>query len=170
MITTIRPTYGRLLEGAPQAIELDLGHLPAAQRWYQESCAALQPPAVGGAPGPPAALVGLGRVALGQGRPAEAREYLRQALAAQHRNAATTAEAIVYTAKALLCEGELAWPAELCGFLLSWPATPYHVKGVAENIYADLAIQLPAEDLADALRRGKMRPQTEVVAQTVGQR
>ena len=149
-------------------IELDLGHLPAAQRWYQESCAALQPPAAGAAPGPPAALVGLGRVALGQGRPAEAREYFRQALAAQHRNAATTAEAIVYTAKALLCEGELAWPAELCGFLLSWPGTPYHVKGVAEKFYADLEIRLPPEDLATALQRGKAQPLTEIVAQAVG--
>ncbi len=148
-------------------VELDLGHVVAAQRWYQESCAAVQP-AGGGASGPPAALVGLGRVALGQGRPAEALEYFRQALAAQHRNAAMTAAAIVYTAEALLRLDELARPAELCGFLLSWPGAPTMSSALAEKLLAELETRLPAEDLAAAVLRGKAQPLTGITAQAVG--
>jgi tetratricopeptide (TPR) repeat protein len=147
-------------------VELELGHFVTASRWYQESCVAVQPPG-GAAAGPPAALIGLGRVALGQGRVAEAQEYFRQALAAQHRNAATTAGALVYTAEALLRQGELARPAELCGFLLGWPGAPCHVKQAAGKLLAELETRLPAEDLAAALQRGKAQPLTEIVAQGV---
>lgn len=147
-------------------VELDLGHLPAAQRWYRESCAAVQP-AVDGAPGPPGALTGLGRVALGQGRPVEAQDYFRQALAARHLNAATMAGAIVHTAAALLCQGELTQPAELCGFLLGWPGTPYHVKGVAEKLLANLKVGMPVECLMTALAQGQQRRPDEVRDQIV---
>ena len=148
-------------------VELDLEHLPAAQRWYRESCAAVQP-ARGGAPGPPDALIGLGRVALGQGRPAEAQDYFRQALAARHLNAATMAGAIVHTAAALLCQGELTQPAELCGFLLGWPGTPCYVKGVAEKLLTNLEVRLQVEHLVTALTQGQQRRPDEVRDHIVG--
>ena len=109
-------------------------------------------------------LIGAGRVALGQACAAEALEYFRQALAAQHRNAATTAGAIVYSAEALMRKHELARPAELCGFLLGWPGTPYHVKRAAEKLLAEVETRLPAEHLAAALKRGKEQPLIEIVA------
>lgn len=148
-------------------VELDLEHLPAAQRWYRESCAAVQP-AAGGAPAPPGALIGLGRVALGQGRPAEAREYFRLALAARHLKAATMAGAIVYTAAVQLGEGELTQPAELCGFLLGWQGTPHHVKSVAEKLLTTLKVRMPVEDLVTALTQGQQRRPDEIRTEIVG--
>jgi hypothetical protein len=148
-------------------VELDLGHLLAALRWYQECCPAVESSARAAA-GPPAALVGLGRVALGQGRPAEALAFFRQALAAQHRNAAVTAAAIVSAAEALLRQDELARPAELCGFLLDWPGAPCHVKRTAQKLLAELELRLPAEDLAAAVRLGEGQSLKEIVAQSTG--
>jgi predicted ATPase/DNA-binding SARP family transcriptional activator len=147
-------------------VELDLGHLLAAQRWYRACCPAVESPARAAAP--PAALVGLGRVALGQGRPAEALEFLRQALAVQHRNAAVTAAAIVYTAEALLRQDELARPAELCGFLLRWSGAPHHVKRAAQELLAEVTLRLPAEDLAAAVMLGEGQSLREIVAQSTG--
>ena len=125
-------------------IELALGNPLAAQRLYKQCLAPAghpQPaarPQAAVSPGALAALIGLGRVALFEGHPAEAREYFRQVLAAPARRAATTAEAIAYTAEALFRGDELVRPAELCGYLLGWAGTPFHIRAAAEKLLGDL--------------------------------
>lgn len=141
-------------------VELELEHFDAAQRWFQQSSVAQQPTL--------GALVGLGRVALGQGHPAEALALLQHALCVQHRNAAMTAGTIVYTAEALLRQDELAQPAELCGFLLRWSGAPHHVKRAAQKLLFELALRLPAEELTAAIGRGEARSPGEVVEQVLG--
>ena len=148
-------------------VELDLGRLLAAQRWYRESCAAVQPPG-GGAAGPPGALVGLGRVALGQGRPAEAREYFRQALAVtapqrrrdrrSHRVCGRSAAA---PGRAGAARRAVRLPARLAGRALP------RQENCAEKLLAEVELRLPAEELAAAMQRGRAQPLTEIVAQAV---
>jgi tetratricopeptide (TPR) repeat protein len=155
-------------------IELALGKVVAAQRLYEQCLATAGPPAVAGrssfapSPGSLPALIGLGRVALSQGHPAEARVHFRRVLSAPSRRAAMTAEALVYAAEALAREDQLVQFAELCGFLLNWFGAPYHVREVAEKLLGELPDRLPPEELAAALRRGELRWLDEVVAQVVG--
>jgi len=149
-------------------IELALGNTIAARQLYDASLAPTGRPPAAASPDVLAALIDLGRVALFEGRPAEARECLRQVLSRPGRWAATTAEAIAYTAEALLRQGELARPAELCGFILSWHGTPFHIRAAAEKLLGEIEARLPPENLATALARGRVRRVDEVVAQIVG--
>ena len=149
-------------------LELAHGHLPAAQWYYEECCFAAAQPRSTPTSGPSAALVGLGRVALDQGDPAQALACFRQALAAPRRSAAITAEALVYMAEALHQQGELAQPAEICGFLLRWPGTPYHIREAADTLADKTKIRLPQAELIEAPVRGERRSLDEIVAQTIG--
>ncbi|MEJ5200389.1 MAG: tetratricopeptide repeat protein [Anaerolineae bacterium] len=154
-------------------IELARGNLAAARRLYEQrlEMAGQSPPA--GRPSAVAsqsvlaALIGLGRVALREGHPHEARERFQQVLSAAGCQAATTAEAIVYTAETLLQQGELARPAELCGFLLAWPGAPQHVKDETRMLLAALEARLTSDELAAAIERGQVRRPEEVLAQII---
>jgi predicted ATPase/DNA-binding SARP family transcriptional activator len=149
-------------------IELALGNPTAARHYYQQSLAPAGQARPAGRPGALIALIGLGRVALHEGRPTEAREQLRQVLSAPGRDAPTTATAIVHSAEALLREGELVGPAELCGFLLSWRGAPRYTRDAAQKLVAEVEARLPPGDLAAALERGRGRQLEEVIAGIVG--
>ena len=56
------------------------------------------------------------------------------------------AVALVYMAEALHQQGELTWPAELCGFLLRWPGTPHHIREAADNLAGKMKVRLPPEE------------------------
>jgi predicted ATPase len=145
-------------------LELALGHQAAAQRLYEQAFVAAQP-GTNETWKPPAALVGLGRIALSQGRHEDALAHFRQALSAPVRSAATTAEALVYAAEALTQRGDLALPAEVCGFLLSWPGAPYGVKEIARRLVGALEGRMLPVELAMAL--GQQRQVEDAVAQLV---
>ncbi len=131
-------------------LELAAGRLAAARRLYEETFGAAQPGA--NEPWrPPAALVGLGRVALSQGRRDDALAHFRQALSAPAQNAATAADALVYAAETLAQQGDLALFAEVCGFMLNWPGAPYGVKEMVRKLVAALAGHIQPEELAMAL-------------------
>ncbi len=140
-------------------IELARGHPAAARRLYKAS---------GAPPGTPAALsvmIGLGRVALWYKNPHQAREHFRQALRACQYRAATKAEAIAYTAEALLQESEQAQAAELCAFVLQWSGTPAVVRDVAGKLLRDAEAQLSADESAAARERGRNRDLDDVLAE-----
>jgi tetratricopeptide (TPR) repeat protein len=145
-------------------LDLSLGHLPAAQRLYEQTFVAAQP-GTNETWKPPAALVGLGRIALSQGRPEDALAHFRQTLSAPVRSAATTAEALVYAAEALAEQGDLALPAEVCAFLLSWPGAPYGVKKIARKLVDVMEGRMLPEELAMA--SGHQWQLEDVVAQLV---
>ena len=155
-------------------IELALGNVAAAQRLYEQCLMSDGRPATAGwsrsapSPGMLPVLIGLGQVALRQCQPTAARECFQQVLCAPGRRAATTAEALAYSAEALVQEDELVQAAELCGFLSNWSGAPRHVTGVVERLLGEMAGQLPPEELGDALRRGERWGLDEVVAQVVG--
>ena len=152
-------------------IELAIGNVAAAQRLYEQCLAAAGQPQPAGRPHtdvPPGALpalIGLGQVALRQCQPAAARERFRQVLRAPSRRAATTAEALVYTAETLVQEDELEQAAKLCGFLSNWSGAPRHVTEVVERLLGEMAGQLPPQELGAALRRGEIWGLDEVMAQ-----
>ncbi len=145
-------------------LELALSHLPEAQRLYEQTFVVVQP-GTNETWKPPAALVGLGRIALSQGRPDDALAHFRQTLSAPVRSAATTAEALVYAAEALVQQGDLAQPAEVCSFLLSWPGAPYSVKMLARRLVDDIEDRMLPEELAIVL--GHQWQLEDVVAQIV---
>ena len=145
-------------------LELKLGHPAAAQLLYEQTFVAAQPGA-NETWKPPAALVGLGRIALSQGRHEDALAHFRQALNAPVRSAATTAEALVYAAEALAEQGDLALPADVCSFLLRWPGAPYSVKKIAREMVDVLEGRMLPEELALASRQ--QRQVEDVVAQFV---
>jgi hypothetical protein len=142
-------------------IELARGNPIAAQRLYQQC---LPPPGQASPTGlrpaadlspTQAALIGLGRVALACDHPAEARSTFGQILESPVRRASTVAEAIAGLGQAALQQGQLSEPAELCGLLLAWPGTPFHVRQAAEQLLDRLRHRLPAEALASALALGR---------------
>jgi tetratricopeptide (TPR) repeat protein len=150
-------------------IELALGNPTAAQRLYAQCLSPARQPQPAVSPGALPVLIGLGRVALFEGRLADAQECFRQVLSTPRRRTSATAEALVYTAEALLRQGELARPTKLCGFLLSWPGTPHHVKETARKLIEELEARLPPEELAAATERGRVWRLDEVAAQIVGE-
>jgi tetratricopeptide (TPR) repeat protein len=145
-------------------LELALGHPAAAQLLYEQTFAAAQP-GTNETWKPPTALVGLGRIALSQRRPEDALAHFYQALNAPVRSAATTAEALVYAAEALAEQGDLALPAEVCGFLLSWPGAPYGVKEIAWRLVGAMEGRMLPVELAMA--SGQQQQLEDVVAQLV---
>jgi tetratricopeptide (TPR) repeat protein len=155
-------------------IELVLGNVAAAQRLYEQCLALVGQPAAAGcprfAPSPGAlpVLIGSGRVALRQGWPTAALERFRQVLSAPSRRVTTTAEALAYVSEALTQEGELEWAAGMCGFLLNWSGTPYHIREVAEKLLGEMTNRLPPKELGDAVRRGEPWRLDEVVARVAG--
>jgi tetratricopeptide (TPR) repeat protein len=145
-------------------LELAAGRLAAAQRLYQGSLVAAQP-GTNETWKPPAAWIGLGRIALSQGRADDALVHFRQALSEPVRSAATTAEALVYAAETLAQQGHLALPAGVCGFLLSWPGAPYGVKETARKLVGALEGRMLPEELAMA--SGQQRQLEDVITQIV---
>lgn len=87
----------------------------------------------------------------------KAQRYSREVLAAPRCSAATTAEALVSQAEALRQKGKLVQPIELCGFLLSWPGTPWHVREVARKLLAEVGTCLSPRESAATLERGRLR-------------
>jgi predicted ATPase/DNA-binding SARP family transcriptional activator len=169
---------GQLLMSALQnmgAVELALGNLAQARRFYQEAlelCAAQ-----GSTPDLALSLTGLARITLARGDRAAARKYLRNALSASQptRQFRPTIAAIATWAELLQVEGQLEIAIELCAALLSWPATPVFSSHLLRPLRADLEARLrrletllPPEIFAAATARGRSRQVDEVVAEIMG--
>jgi predicted ATPase/DNA-binding SARP family transcriptional activator len=156
-------------------VELALGNLAQARRFYQEMMTICE--GWDFQYGMAAALTGLARVALAKGELAEAREHLLRALGTPPHTRAIqhTIETIAAVVELQQAEGQWEKATEWCAALLSWPATPnyapettQHLRTELEGRLRQLEAQLLPEVFAAAVARGRARQIDEVVAELVG--
>ncbi len=150
-------------------IELAQGNPTAARQRFEEGLAPAGQPMAVSSYDSLFGLIGLGRVALLEERPAEALARFRQVLHHSGGRGKVASEALAGTADALLQQGELVRPAELCSFLLNWPVTEPHIRKWVNPLLAQAEVRLSPEELGAAMARGHQLRLEEVVAQYVGE-
>lgn len=152
------------LEGLGR-LELELGRPTRAAELYRQSLAFIEQTGMTRDYHTPIALAGAGRAALALGHLAEAKDYQRQALRCPVYWVHDRAEMIATLAQICALEGNVLRAVELLAFAVAQPAVSHRVRQPMARLLVELEAELPAEQFALAVARGRSRELDEVVAE-----
>jgi tetratricopeptide (TPR) repeat protein len=155
------------LEGAGR-LELDIGRPAKAVELYRESLAFADRAGMAMDSHVVVALVGLGRAALAMGERGQAERHLRHALRCPLYYMHDRIEAVTTLAQVFAQEGDVLRAVELLAFAVAHPATAHRVRQPMSRLLAELEAELPADQFAAAVARGRARAIDDVVAELAG--